>query len=125
MSKPTTVGTEVARFRQSIEEMLRSRVRDAIEIVLEEELTEALGSGRYDRTETRAGYRNGQVERAVTTEVGLQRIRIPRGRIRKARGASEEFRSEVLPRYARRTRRVDEAVLGVYPLDQAGSAFAS
>ena len=35
MAKPTTVATEVARFRQSIEEMLRSRVRDAIEIVLE------------------------------------------------------------------------------------------
>ena len=31
MAKPTTVATEVARFRQSIEEMLRSRVRDAIE----------------------------------------------------------------------------------------------
>ena len=58
MAKPTTVATEVARFRQSIDEMLRSRVRDAIEIVLDEELTEALGSGRHDRTSTRAGHRN-------------------------------------------------------------------
>ena len=66
MAKPTTVATEVARFRQSIDEMLRSRVRDAIEVVLNEELTEALGSGRYDRAATRAGYRNGQIERSVT-----------------------------------------------------------
>ncbi len=114
MAKPTTDATEVARFRQSIEEALRSRVRDAIEVVLDEELTEALGSGRYDRTATRTGYRNGQVERSLTTEVGLQWIRIPRGRIRKADGTTEEFRSEILPRYARRTRRVDEAVLGIY-----------
>jgi len=114
MAKPTTVATEVARFRQSIDEMLRSRVRDAIEVVLDEELTEALGSSRYNRAETRVGYRNGQIERSITTEVGLQRVRIPRGRVRKADGTTEEFRSEVLPRYARRTRRVDEAVLGVY-----------
>jgi transposase-like protein len=29
-------------------------------------------------------------------------------------GATTEFRSEILPRYARRTREVDEAILGVY-----------
>ena len=114
MAKPTTVATEIARFRRSIDGMLRSRVREAIEIVLEEELTEALGSSRYDRTATRSGYRNGQVEREITTEVGLQKIRVPRGRIHREDGRTEEFHSNLLPRYARRTRRVDEAVLGIY-----------
>jgi len=114
MAKPTTVATEIARFRRSIEGMLRSRVREAIEIVVEEELTEVLGSRRYDRTGSRSGYRNGKVEREITTEVGLQKIRVPRGRVHREDGRTEEFHSELLPRYARRTRRVDEAILGVY-----------
>jgi len=39
---------------------------------------------------------------------------VPRGRIADADGATTEFRSEVLPRYARRTREIDEAILGCY-----------
>ena len=114
MSKPTTVESEVARFRRDIDQAMRERVREAIEMVLAEELTEALGCPRHDRTEHRLGYRNGNIEREVTMENGLHRLRIPRGRINKEDGSTEEFRSEVLPRYARRTRRVDEAILGVY-----------
>ncbi len=51
MPKPTTTSEEAARFRQSIDDVLRGRLREAIEVVLEEELTEALGCSRYDRTE--------------------------------------------------------------------------
>ena len=114
MSKPTTIEREVARFRRDIDRAMRERVREAIEVILDEELTEALGCPRHDRTENRLGYRNGSIEREVTMEAGLQRLRIPRGRIDKDDGSSVEFRSQVLPRYARRTRRVDEAILGVY-----------
>ena len=114
MSKPTTIETEVARFRRDIDRAMRERVREAIEMVLEEELTEALGCPRHDRTENRLGYRNGSIEREVTMETGLQRLHVPRGRIDKDDGSSVEFRSQILPRYARRTRRVDEAILGVY-----------
>lgn len=114
MQKPTTTHDDVIQFRRDIDRLLRDRARRAIEIVLEEELEQALGCTRYDRSEARRGYRNGAIERRVTTESGLQRLRIPRGRIDREDGATEEFRSEVLPRYARRTRRVDEAVLGVY-----------
>lgn len=114
MSQPTTEPAEAARFRQTIEERIRAQVRDAIEVVLEEELTEALGSSRYRRTEDRRGYRNGSVERTITTEVGLKQLRIPRGRVKNTDGTESEFRSELLPKYARRTRIVDEAILGVY-----------
>ncbi len=114
MSKPTTIETEVARFRRDIDRAMRERVREAIEMVLEEELTDALGCPRHDRTDNRLGYRNGSIEREVTMETGLQRLHVPRGRIDKDDGSSVEFRSQILPRYARRTRRVDEAILGVY-----------
>ncbi len=43
-----------------------------------------------------------------------QTLAVPRGRIVESDGSSSEFRSQALPRYARRTREVDEAILGAY-----------
>jgi transposase-like protein len=109
-----TIRDEAVRFRREILERLRGKVREAIEVVLEEELVEILGSERYERSEGRRGYRNGVQERTVTTALGARKLRIPRGRVVAEDGATTEFRSEILPRYARRTREVDEAILGVY-----------
>ncbi len=114
MSKSTTGGAEVLRLRQSIETQMRRRILEAIEFVLDEELTEALGTGRYERGETRRGYRNGHQARRITTAVGTQTLEVPRGRIVEPDGSSREFHSQALPRYARRTREVDEAILGAY-----------
>jgi len=55
MQKATTVDGCVIAFRQDIKNLLRARVREAIEMVLEEELDEALGCGRYERGGTRFG----------------------------------------------------------------------
>jgi transposase-like protein len=41
-------------------------------------------------------------------------LQVPRARLQRAAGETEEWRSRVLPRYQRRTARVDEAILGVY-----------
>ncbi len=59
---------------------------------------------RGHRTETRR----------VTTEVGVQTLAVPRGRMVEDDGSTREFESQVVPRYARRTRKVDEAILGAY-----------
>jgi len=114
MSEGTTSEAEVVRLRQSIETQMRRRILEAIEVVLEEELTEALGTGRYERGDARRGYRNGHQRRRITTLVGAQTLEVPRGRLFDPDGSSREFRSEALPRYARRTREVDEAILGAY-----------
>ncbi len=114
MSQGTTQAAEVIRLRQNIGELLRRRVLEAVQMVLEEELSEALGSGRYERCEERRGYRNGHETRRITTEFGPQTLQVPRGRIVGDGGSTKEFRSEVVPRYARRTRKVDEAILGAY-----------
>ncbi len=98
MSKATTGEAEVLRLRQSIETQMRRRILEAIEFVLEEELTEALGTGRYERGDTRRGYRNGHQTRRITTAVGAQTLDVPRGRIVDADGSSREFRSQALPR---------------------------
>jgi len=114
MSETTTGEAEVLRLRQSIETQMRRRILEAIELVLEEELTDALGTSRYERGDARRGYRNGHQARRVTTAVGAQTLEVPRARIANPDGSSREFRSQALPRYARRTREVDEAILGAY-----------
>ncbi len=114
VKKVTTTEDQVARFRQDIQEKIRVRIREAIEVVVQEELTEALGTEPYERSDQRRGYRNGVEERIVTTEAGTRKLLIPRGRIIGEDGTTSEFRSEILPRYARRTRAIDEAMLGIY-----------
>lgn len=114
MAKSITGPCDVVQLRRSIELELRQRVLEAIHVVVEEELTAALGSCRYERAPGRRGYRNGTEVRELTTRSGLQEIRVPRARMVDDDGSSHEFRSELLPRYARRTREVDEAILGVY-----------
>ena len=114
MRKGSTQEADVIRLRQSIWDLLHRRVLEAVEFVLEEELTEALGIGRYERSADRRGYRNGHETRRITSELGPQTLDVPRGRIVGEDGSTREFRSEVVPRYARRTRKVDEAILGAY-----------
>ena len=114
MKKVTITEEQSARFRLDIQERIRMRIREAIEEVVQEELAEALGSGPYERCDQRRGYRNGFEARTVTTEAGTRQLRIPRGRIACEDGTTSEFHSEILPRYARRTRAIDEALLGIY-----------
>lgn len=85
-----------------------------IEEVVEEELTLALGAGEGVRTESRVGYRHGKQVRRVITEDGPRDLSLPRGRIFRGEGGTQEWRSDLLPRYQRRARRVDEAILGAY-----------
>jgi transposase-like protein len=100
--------------RETIEEAIRARIRGTIEAVLEEELDAALGAAPSARVgEQRRGYRHGTRVRTLTTSVGPTRVEVPRARLQTETGRAE-WHSEVLPRYQRRTARVDEAILGVY-----------
>jgi transposase-like protein len=93
---------------------MRERIRETIEVLVEEELQDALGAGRSARTEERRGYRHGSRVRTLTTSLGPTRFSMPRARIKDNDGQEEEWRSTVVPRYQRRTARVDEAILGLY-----------
>ncbi len=98
----------------SIEAQMRERVRETIEAIVEEELETALGARPSSRTEGRQGYRHGVRPRTLTTSLGPTTIGMPRGRLRDDQGRTREWVSKVIPRYQRRTSRVDEAILGVY-----------
>ena len=55
MREGSTQAAEVIRLRQSISSLLHRKVLEAVEFVLEEELSEALGIGRDERSEDRRG----------------------------------------------------------------------
>ena len=110
------VGTEakVTWSPEALETVIRERIRATIEAVLEAELDAALGAGLSARVgDQRRGYRHGTRTRTLTTSTGPTAVEVPRARLREG-PRMVEWRSETLPRYQRRTARVDEAILGVY-----------
>ncbi len=62
----------------------------------------------------REGYRHGHRARTLSTSLGPTTFQLPRARLQTPDGDTREWQSTVVPRYQRRTGRVDEALLGVY-----------
>jgi putative transposase len=98
-----------------IEAGIRDRVRGFIEELLEQELTEALGRSRHERSAAEPkGYRNGTRERQLLGSFGPVAVSVPRARMAVAGGGTEEWRNATLPRYARMTRQVEALIAGAY-----------
>jgi len=93
---------------------LRGELRTLVERLIREELFEALGAEPYQRTPERRGYQHSPRERTITTGLGPVTLTVPRGRLFTPEGGTAEWSSELLPRYARRTREVDAALAGLY-----------
>src|SRR5215211_9502862 len=102
-----------AAWFDPIEAGLRGRIRGFIEELVEEELTEALGRRRHERGGV-AGHRHGHRERRLTGSFGPVEIAVPRARLHAGDGVTREWRSTVLPRYARMTRQVEALIAGSY-----------
>jgi transposase-like protein len=107
-------GMKLPYSGDPLSEALRNRVREAIAEIFTEELDAAVGAGAYERTERRRGYRHGSEERQITTAFGKTTFSMPRGKIFGGDGATKEWQSAMLPRYARRAREVDAAIIGMY-----------
>jgi len=106
---------EVAFDRDTIERTIRERVRNIIEQVVAAELDAALGAQVSQRVgEQRKGYRHGYRERTLTTSTGPTTFAMPRARVSQRDGGRHEWQSQTVARYERRSRRVDEAIVGVY-----------
>ena len=114
----TKVAGEPALFAgeawfDALEAGIRGRIRGLIEELVEQELEAALGRGRYERGAS-AGHRHGHRTRRLTGSFGPVEVAVPRARLRGEDGAAREWRSAVLPRYARRTRQVEALIAGAY-----------
>ncbi|MCG7354387.1 IS256 family transposase [Roseomonas mucosa] len=99
-----------------LEAGIRGRIRGLIEELVEQELEAALGRGRYERRGgIPAGHRHGHRLRRLTGSFGAVEIAVPRARLpAEAGGETREWRSAVLPRYARRTRQLEALIAGAY-----------
>jgi putative transposase len=96
-----------------IEAGLRGRIRGFIEELVEQELEAALGRGRYERGGV-VGHRHGHRTRRLTGSFGPVELAVPRARLRAEDGSTHEWRSAVLPRYARRTRQAEALIASAY-----------
>jgi putative transposase len=113
-SRKTVEEEGLAWGPDTIEAEIRERIRGMIEGIVAEELEAALGASRSRRVDVRTGYRHGGRERQLTTSLGKTTITVPRARLKGADGAASEWHSRIIPRYQRRTQRVDAALLGAY-----------
>jgi transposase-like protein len=100
--------------RDILADLIRARVRESIKVIVAEELEEALGAGRHERSEARRGYRHGSESREFTVGMGKVSLVVPRARLFGESGTSREWKSRIVPRYERRSAGVDAAILGVY-----------
>ena len=102
------------QVQHTLDEFLRARVRELIEVVLQEEVTATLGRTRSARQADLHGYRHGSRARALTLAAGTVEITVPRARLQHPDGTWTEWQSAVLPRYRRVSAAVEEAVVRTY-----------
>jgi putative transposase len=85
-----------------VDDRIRQAAQTIYQALIEAELTAVIGAAPGERTETRAGHRNGHRQRILTTTAGDLELRIP-----KLRAGS------FFPSLLERRRRVDQALFAV------------
>jgi len=88
-------------------DFLKQAVKDALQEVLEGEMSEFLGAAPGERTEGRNGYRAGYYGRSLVTRIGKLELRVPRER-------SGEFSTALFERYARSEKALVAALAEMY-----------
>ena len=61
-------------------DLMKALIREALQEVLEAEMTELLGAGPQERQNGRQGYRAGYYERGLVTRIGKLELPVPRDR---------------------------------------------
>lgn len=90
----TSSGEDLKALLLSDEDGFRAVLQEALQTVLEAEMTEALRAEKSERAEGRLGYRSGYYERKLVTRVGVLELRVPQDR-------SGRFSTELFERYQR------------------------
>jgi len=86
---------------------LKELVKDALEQILESEMTEALGAAPGERSHERLGYRAGHYSRGLVTRIGKLELRVPRDR-------DGRFSTELFARYQRSEKALVAALAQMY-----------
>jgi transposase-like protein len=88
-------------------DLMKALMKEALQEVLEAEMTELLGAGPGERTEGRQGYRAGYYSRGLVTRIGKLELRVPRDR-------HGEFNTAVFERYQRSEKALVAALAEMY-----------
>jgi transposase-like protein len=88
-------------------DLMKALMKDALQEVLEAEMTELLGASPNERTQTRNGYRAGYYGRGLVTRIGKLALRVPRDR-------HGEFSTALFARYARSEKALVAALAEMY-----------
>ena len=94
------------------EDFVRAAAEGLVQVALEAEMTEAIGAGKGERTETRLSYRSGYYGRSLITRVGTLELRGPRDRLGR-------FFTELFERY----QRSEKALVGTLGEDVCVGGF--
>jgi transposase-like protein len=104
------ITVDVAKVNDVLAEQkdfLVPMVQEAMQTVLEMEMEETLGAGRYERNEGRVGYRSGYYRRRLITRVGTIQLRVPQDR-------SGHFSTQVFEQYQRSEKALVGALAQMY-----------
>lgn len=88
-------------------DLLKDLMREALQTVLEGEMTEFLGAAPGERTASRSGYRAGYYSRSLVTRIGKLELSVPRDR-------NGEFSTALFERYQRSEKALVAALAEMY-----------
>ena len=94
-------------FQCDLRALCLGAIRLTLETLLNEEIRNLVGAGRWQRMASRKDVRNGSYLRRLVTSMGLVDVEVPRARAVGSAG-------EVLGRYKRRVAEVDDAITAAY-----------
>jgi putative transposase len=94
-------------IKEELRELVRGSVEETLNSLLEKEAQELTQAARYERTQSRQGYRSGHYQRSLTTTSGNVSLQMPR-----LKGVP--FETAIIERYRRRESSVEEALIEMY-----------
>lgn len=96
-----------AMFETKLDAMVRDKVGQIVNAMLDAEADEVANAARYERTGERKAYRAGHYERSLTAKAGKLELKVP-----KLKGAL--FDHTAVERYRRREQSVGESLIDMY-----------
>lgn len=106
-SKSNAVSLSAKEWASGDGDLMKALMKEALQEVLEAEMSEFLGAAPSERSETRSGYRAGYYHRGLVTRIGKLELRVPRDR-------SGEFSTALFERYARSEKALVAALAEMY-----------
>ena len=93
--------------KTELKDLVRKSVEETLNELLNQEAAELTGAAKYERNETRKGYRSGHYTRKLATTSGEVELEVP-----KLKGVP--FETAIIERYRRRESSVEEALIEMY-----------